>query len=328
VVKWQYTKGMHDLGNGLWAYLLPDGSWGWSNAGLVADGDHSLLVDTLFDLRLTAEMLANMRRAVPAAERIGTLVNTHANGDHCFGNQLVEGAEIVATEATRDDMHPDDPKRMRQIILNAHQLGRGAELLAELFQPFDFRGIRITRPHRVFAGELDLKVGDKLVRLIEVGPAHTRGDLLVHVPEEHAVFTGDILFNEATPVAWVSVLNWIAACDRILAMDIDIVVPGHGPITDKGGVRNMRSYLKFIADEARMRFDAGMAVQDAAFDIRLGQYAAWGDPERLAVNVHTLFEEYRGARSELNVLALWEQMSLLREKLRREAGSAGPTHQF
>ena len=55
--KWQYTKGLHDLGHGNHAYLLPDGGWGWSNAGLIVDGEQNLLVDTLFDLKLTQEML-------------------------------------------------------------------------------------------------------------------------------------------------------------------------------------------------------------------------------------------------------------------------------
>jgi glyoxylase-like metal-dependent hydrolase (beta-lactamase superfamily II) len=88
-------------GAGAMAYLLPDGSRGWSNAGLIVDGDRTLLVDTLFDLKLTAEMLDSMRRSIPAAARIGTLVNTHHNGDHTFGNQLVEGAEIIPTNATK-----------------------------------------------------------------------------------------------------------------------------------------------------------------------------------------------------------------------------------
>jgi hypothetical protein len=52
-----YTKGLHEIGDGVFAYLQPDGGWGWSNAGLVVDGDASLLVDTLFDLRLTGEMI-------------------------------------------------------------------------------------------------------------------------------------------------------------------------------------------------------------------------------------------------------------------------------
>src|SRR6188768_3918059 len=88
MAKWQYTKGLHDLGGGCHAYLQPDGSWGWSNAGLIVDGDQTLLVDTLFDLRSTAAMLKAMRDAVPATQRIQKLVNTHANGDHTFGNQL------------------------------------------------------------------------------------------------------------------------------------------------------------------------------------------------------------------------------------------------
>src|SRR5438105_3980166 len=99
-----YTKGLHEIGDGLFAWLQPDGSWGWSNAGLVSGGDTSLLVDTLFDLRLTAEMLEHMRSAVPAARQIATVVNTHANGDHCFGNQLVSSAEIVASTATAKEM--------------------------------------------------------------------------------------------------------------------------------------------------------------------------------------------------------------------------------
>jgi cyclase len=84
--RWQYTKGLHDIGNGCFAYLQPDGGWGWSNAGLIVSGEQNLLVDTLFDLKLTQEMLDTMRDAVPGARRIKTLVNTHANGDHTFGN--------------------------------------------------------------------------------------------------------------------------------------------------------------------------------------------------------------------------------------------------
>src|SRR5258708_14589654 len=96
--KWNFTKGLHELGNGCYAYLQPDGSWGWSNAGLVADSGQSLLVDTLFDLKLTREMLVTMRRAEPAAtKKIATLVNTHSNGDHCFGNELVDAGEIFAS---------------------------------------------------------------------------------------------------------------------------------------------------------------------------------------------------------------------------------------
>ena len=85
-------KELHPLGNGIYAYTQLPGSWGWSNAGLITDGDQSLLVDTLFDEKITGEMLESMRRATPAAARICTVVNTHGNGDHCYGNSLVADA--------------------------------------------------------------------------------------------------------------------------------------------------------------------------------------------------------------------------------------------
>jgi cyclase len=62
ITGWPYTRGPHDLGNGCFAWLVPDGSWGYSNAGLIVDGDEALLLDTLFDLGSTREMLDRMRR--------------------------------------------------------------------------------------------------------------------------------------------------------------------------------------------------------------------------------------------------------------------------
>ena len=83
--KFAYEKGLHQIGNGAYAWLQPDGGWGWSNAGLVVDGEQSLLVDTLFDVPLTLDMLAAYRDAEKAAEQVNTIVNTHHNGDHCNG---------------------------------------------------------------------------------------------------------------------------------------------------------------------------------------------------------------------------------------------------
>ena len=111
-----YRKGLHEVADGVWAYLQPDGGWGWSNAGLVTGGDSSLLVDTLFDLRLTAEMLESMRRTTPAAERIATVVNTHANGDHCYGNALVAESEIISSARCAAEMEHLPPSAMAAML--------------------------------------------------------------------------------------------------------------------------------------------------------------------------------------------------------------------
>src|ERR1700747_2349896 len=107
-----HEVGLQEVGDGLYAYLQRDGGWGWSNAGLVSDGEHSLPIDTLFDVRLTEQMLRTMRKAVPAAARIETLVNTHANGDHCYGNQLLGEAHIIASERAAEEMSELPPAAM------------------------------------------------------------------------------------------------------------------------------------------------------------------------------------------------------------------------
>jgi cyclase len=164
--KGPYTKGLHDLGNGCYAWLQPDGSWGWSNAGLVVDSGESLLVDTLFDLKLTGEMLDAMRRAEPkAAARIGTLVNTHSNGDHTFGNQLVQGAEIISSKACAEEMkHDNGAQRLAEMKKAATSTSEAGAFLAEIFAPFDFNGIDVSMPTLTFERELVRKVGNKTVR--------------------------------------------------------------------------------------------------------------------------------------------------------------------
>ncbi len=310
--KYAYTRGLQALENGAYAWLQPDGSWGWSNAGLICDSGQALLVDTLFDVPLTEAMLAAMRRAEPAAAAIGTLVNTHANGDHYNGNECVAGAEIIASRACAEQIAADPPSRLAAMQARAGSMGLPGKFFAEVFAPFDFAGVTLTPPTRTFETQLSLQVGSKRVDLINVGPAHTAGDTLVHVPGDKLLFTGDILFIDGTPIMWEGPIgNWIGACDRILAMDVDVIVPGHGPITDKNGVRAVKSYLEYIRTEARRRYDAGMSATDAAHDIALGDYASWGDAERIVVNVASLYREFSGDTSPPRVLELFSLMAEL-----------------
>ena len=306
-----FDKGLVELGDGIYAWMQPDGGWGWSNAGLVTDGDRSLLIDTLFDLRLTAEMLDAMKEATKAAVEIDTVVNTHANGDHCFGNELAAGAEIVGSRRTAQEMSEAPPDRLAALVAAAPDLGRVGDYVRRIFGPFHFGGITLTTPTTVFDGEHELRVGDRRVHLIEVGPAHTGGDTLVHLPDDRIVFAGDILFHGGTPIIWAGpVENWIAACDRILAMDVDVVVPGHGPVAGKAAVSELQGYLEFVRGEARTRFDAGMSPIAAARDIDLGPYATWGESERIVVNVTAMYRQWGGQPAD-DVVTLFSEMAEL-----------------
>ena len=306
-----FEKGLHEVAAGVWAYLQPDGGWGWSNAGLITGDNASLLVDTLFDLKLTAEMLATMRRAIPAAQHIGSVVNTHANGDHCYGNALVAEAEIIASRACAEEMVQLPPARLADLMRAAPDLGEVGAFVERIFGPFSFEGIELVPPTRTFDGELELRVGDRRVRLLEVGPAHTAGDVVVHLPDDDLVFTGDILFHGGHPIVWAGpVRNWIAACDRLLDLDAATVVPGHGPLATPRAVRDLKGYFEYLLAEARIRFDAGMTPLDAARDIELGPYAGWGEAERLVVNVQALYRDF-GAELPGDAITVFGAMAAL-----------------
>lgn len=312
-----YTRGLHAVGDDTYAWLQPDGGWGWSNAGLVVDGDESLLVDTLYDVPLTAAMLDDMRAAVPAATEIATLVNTHSNGDHCNGNELLAASEIIASAATAEGMADESPQMMAAWLQAAPDMGEVGAFVERCFGSFDFAGVTKTFPTRTFSERLDVTVGDTAVELWEVGPAHTAGDVLVHVPSRRTVFTGDILFVEGHPIVWVGpISNWIAACDRMVGWDVETVVPGHGPVTDLRGVRAVRDYLEWITVEAGRRFDDGMDAFTAALDIsqkELGtsRFSSWGDAERVVINVDTVFRERSGATEATSAVELFGRMARL-----------------
>jgi glyoxylase-like metal-dependent hydrolase (beta-lactamase superfamily II) len=351
----RYATGLEDLGGGLFAWLQPNGELGESNAGLVVGAGESLLIDTLWDLRLTRRMLDALAPHTAAAP-ITRLVNTHGDGDHCWGNQLLPGVEIIATRACAEDMTREDPKRLRllsgagtalsgldgrRLRSQATRLGQlwsraplpgagklaGLSAFVRMLSAYDFEGVEITAPTLTFQRRHELDVGGRSVELIEVGPAHTPGDLIAHVPDERVVFAGDLVFVGVTPIMWVGpVENWISGLDRITEIAPRKVVPGHGPTTDLEGVRAMRAYWEFVAAAVRERLANGLDPYAAARDIVRSRefaeqpFSEWDARERIAINAAVLARSDSGGRGrvpEQTRLRLLAQMGELGAELRR-----------
>jgi len=161
----RYAAGLTQVAPGVHAWLQPNGAWGEANAGLVVGAGESLVVDTLWDLPLTRRMLAAMGPVVREAP-IRTLVNTHGDGDHWWGNELVGAEEIVATEAAAaHEMKAVTPGSMAALrrlgsaleLAGRAPLPRGASLrssgrfLQGMAGPYDHSGITLTRPTRTFS---------------------------------------------------------------------------------------------------------------------------------------------------------------------------------
>jgi glyoxylase-like metal-dependent hydrolase (beta-lactamase superfamily II) len=232
--------------------------------------------------------------AAKVGKPIKRVVNTHHNGDHFWGNQLVSGAEIIAHRMFRSEMMKMTPE-VSQAVMTAPADSPVVELLQKALSPFDFSGIKLTPPTIVFDKQLTLYVGDREVELIHVGPAHTSTDVIVFFPEEKVLYAGDIIFRLCTPIGWEGTFHhWTVALDRIVELGAEMIVPGHGPLCGPEGATEMREYLQYVYKEARVCFEREMTEKEAAKRIDLGPYAEWTEPERIIFNVARAYREFRG----------------------------------
>ncbi|WP_419927595.1 MBL fold metallo-hydrolase [Candidatus Poriferisocius sp.] len=279
------------IGTHLYACLQPDRGLGWSNSGFVAAGG-GLVVDTLYDQRLTAQMADLYAEVHP--ETPARVVNTHHNGDHCWGNKIFENAEIIAHTGCAERFDEFTPAQAASMAAMENPPPHWADV-AESFRDFHFDEVELVPPNRVIDGDLHLDLGGLEVEIRFVGPAHTAGDLIVSVPDQGVVFAGDVVFHLCTPIGWEGTQQaWVNALEDIEAMAPETVVAGHGPLCDAAGVRAMREYLEYVWEEASAHHAAGRTASQACQSIDPGQYASWNEPWRLAYNVHRAYKELDG----------------------------------
>ena len=307
------------LADRVYACLQEDRGLGFSNSGLVDRGG-GLVIDTFWDLPHTRRMIdlyAGVRRSP-----IGRVLNTHANGDHCWGNQLFPGAELIGHRQCALHFRRENPAMM-QMLKGAGDSSDGATAaLARALDEWDFSGIELTPPTTLLDERLDLDLDGVAVQIFYVGPAHTSADVIAWLPEQRIVFTGDVLFRRCTPIGWDGTYEkWITALDAIIALRPEIVVPGHGPICGTEGPREMKEYLHYVRGESKRFFDQGLTALEASKRIDLGPYADWTEPERLVFNVERAYRELRGEPwdAPVDVTHMFQQVHELRRHLGRGA---------
>ena len=273
-----------------------------ANSGLINLGGGAV-VDTQSDLphaRRMIELFGKVWRGMPRR-----VINTHEDGDHVWGNQLFEGAEIIAHRTVRELMpRVADPKETRRLIRGADRfltrmllkaLHPGALAVArQLQEDYDFEGIRLELPTTVFEERHVLDLDGTEVHLVYVGPCHQIGDTIIHVPGEKVLFAGDVIFRECTPMGWNGTYDkWIEVLDLIISLEPDVIVPGHGPVCGIEGAMEMKAYLEYVREESKRCFGQGLSALEASKKIDFGPYSGWRAPARLYMNVERAYREFR-----------------------------------
>jgi cyclase len=301
-----FAEGLYELQPDTYAWLVPNGSWGETNLGLVRCGDQSVLIDTCWDLHFMREMLDHAAPVLHGAP-IRQVINTHADGDHCWGNQLFADLPITSTRASAAQIHQHPPAQLRALqwgsALFRHLPAAGVDglgrYMGDMLRPYRFDGVRVLAANRTFSGDTTIEVNGLSLQLMEVGPAHTDGDCIVHIPARGVVYAGDILFVGVTPVAWAGpVSRIVAGLRRVLALQPDVIVPGHGPLAAPADVLAQIGYWEWLQDSLRSQAQSGIPPLEASRQclgspaFRAAGFDRWAAPERLFTSACTLYREW------------------------------------
>lgn len=210
-----------------------------ANAGVVVGKDGVLVIDTLVSAKEAKRFISDIRKVTD--KPVKYVVNTHYHLDHTFGN-----AEFAGLGATIIS-HAEDRKNM---IANGEATLKNAQVLGLTEE--DLRGTRIAIPTITFTDRMAIDLGGETVELIFIAPSHTSGSIVVLLPEKKLLFAGDILFTDFYPYLGEGDLaGWIKFLDYIQSIDVTAIVPGHGPLSGKKDVADMKEFLLAFDKKAR-----------------------------------------------------------------------------
>jgi cyclase len=282
VTSWE--TGTVEVAAGVFSYVQAGGGLCISNAGVLTGARETTAIDALFTPAMARTLVGEAWRLAPAP--ITRLINTHHHVDHTLGNaEFPAETQILAHARAKSEME---------------RAGLGVLPFIERLAPH-FKGQLDDAAERLpdvtFDGAaLELEASGKRVRLLHFGTGHTRGDVLVYLPAEKVLFTGDLGFFYVTPLGHEGHFgNWIRIGRRVIdEVDADVLVPGHGPPGTKADLSTMLDYLELVHGGAKNAFDAGVTQAEAIESIDLGDYADWEEADRVGANVARCYQEFAG----------------------------------
>jgi glyoxylase-like metal-dependent hydrolase (beta-lactamase superfamily II) len=299
---------LEQAAEGVYAAIITPGAGALGNAAIVDLGDRTLVVDTFLtpqaagDLRAAAEQLTG--------HGVAYVVNTHFHADHIGGNQAFAGATIIATERTRELIegriallreqaaeYPQHVRELEESLTREQDPRKRAELEADVGDMREFVDALPTLdpqlPNLLFAERLVLRGSARAVEVLSYGGGHTPSDAFLYLPAEHVAIMGDLCGVQThMALRFGDAAEWVRILERVEALDIEAVIPGHGPVGSRADLAAMRQYLadlQRLADEAVAE---GLAPEQATTIAMPEQYQPWGFYSGFWTNVQLLIERH------------------------------------
>lgn len=231
------------LTQSIWDYAQSDTS---SHLSFIDFDSYLVMIDTGMDIEKTIEFRKFAEKT--SGKKFRYVIITHYHGDHTFGTSVFEDCEIISTQATRN-------------------------LLAQKVEG-DYKDKNIILPNETFSGEYELKEGNKTIKLIETN-GHTKGSAFVYLAEEKAILTGDLLFADMFPFAGDPTVNpyeWIDALQKMIDLEPNIVIPGHGHISSVTELKNQKELLMNLVKIIEELASQKLSFQEIKKSPRLPKY--------------------------------------------------------
>jgi cyclase len=235
-------SGLTKIADNVYAYVdvkksSPQNSFG-ANAGIIIGSEGIAVIDTLASAKEAKRFIEDIRKV--SDRRIKYVINTHYHLDHTFGNSVFKqlGATIIS--------HVIDDQNLKSkggaALKNAKEYG-----LSES----DMEGTVIVYPDQTFNDGMGIDLGNQKIELFYPGNSHTDGSIFVYLQDKKILFTGDILFTNYHPfMADGDIKSWLKALDFIGNFDAVKIIPGHGPVSGKKDIEDMKNYLLTFDKEA------------------------------------------------------------------------------
>jgi len=297
------------LGDGIYAAIHKEGGHAICNAGIVDLGTETLIFDTFMTPQAAEELLLAVAQL--GLPQIRFVINSHCHNDHIRGNQVFdESVFIISTEKTRELIETQEPQQIEKEKIYAPQ--RYHELTVEKASSKDLERNKelqmwlgyydgmmkshpilvTTLPFITFKEEFSIRGSSRKVELIEFSDGHTASDMVMYLPEEKILFTGDLLFVDSHPYLGDGNLqHWIKNLETIKEMEAETMIPGHGPAGEASDIDDMIAYINHVNQVIEKGKQEEITLEEVLATPIPDEFQDWSISSFYALNLKILYNQ-------------------------------------